>query len=624
MQILSRRTKNNPVLLGPAGVGKTAIAEGLAQRIVSGMVPDNLQQMRVVALDVSMLIVGARFRGDFEERMQQLLQEVVRAGNLILVIDELQTLLGTGVADGSVDMANMFKPMLARGEFRCIGAATFDDYRKTIEHDPALERRFQPVLVAETSPEETLEILRGLAPRYASFHQVTITEEALQAAVQLSTRYVQQRSQPDKAIDLVDEASAHVCVDWALAPPMVQRLREVLGRTRLRKDRAIRQHDYPLALRRRQQELALSQALFEQEQVWYQTRSRLRPVVTTRNIAEVVALWTGIPLGQIMSNEAAQLLHLEKDLHRQIIAQHEAVRLLAQSVRRAYARMRDQRRPIGSFLFVGPTGVGKSALARTLAGVLFHDETALLNLDMSEFMERHQAARLLGSPPGYIGYDDGGQLTEFVRRRPYSIILFDEIEKAHPDVFNLLLQVFEDGTLTDAHGQVVDFRHTLIILTSNLGTEHVQREQMRFALPGQRESSPTDLLRDHALSAVHDFFHPEFLQRIDEIIFFHPLEFAHLQQIVTLLIDSTSQRLAQQSIHLQVTDAARALLVNLSYEPAYGARPLRRTVQRLLDDLLAESILHGTLAPHDLAVIDVVQDELVLHVQAFVGVGCRC
>jgi ATP-dependent Clp protease ATP-binding subunit ClpC len=623
MQILSRRTKNNPVLLGPAGVGKTAIAEGLAQRIVSGQVPDNLRQMRVVALDVSMLIVGARFRGDFEERMQLLLQEVVRAGNLILVIDELQILLGTGVADGSVDMANMFKPMLARSEFRCIGAATFDDYRKTIENDPALERRFQPVLVAETSPAETLEILRGLSSRYATFHQVTITEEALQAAVQLSNRYVRQRSQPDKAIDLIDEASARVCVDQALAPQPVQRLREVLGRTRLRKDGAIHRHDYPLALRRRQQEMSLSQALFEQEQQWYQTRSHMRPVVTTRHIAEIVALWTGIPLGQITASEIEHLLHLEQDLHRQIIAQDEAVQLLARAVRRAYAHLRDQRRPIGSFLFVGPTGVGKSELARVLAGALFHDESALLTLDMSEFMERHQAARLLGSPPGYIGYDDGGQLTEFVRRRPYSIILLDEIEKAHTDVFDLLLQVFEDGRLTDARGQVVDFRNTMLILTSNLGTEHVQKEQMMFARPEQSGHTSVDVMRDHALSAVRDFFDPEFLQRIDEIIFFHPLNVAHLQQIVTLFIDGTRQRLAQQSIHLEITDAARSLLVSVGYEPAYGARPLRRTVQRLLDDLLADAILHGTLASQDLAVIDVVQGQLLLRVQAAVGVGNR-
>ncbi|HET8843272.1 MAG TPA: ATP-dependent Clp protease ATP-binding subunit, partial [Ktedonobacteraceae bacterium] len=615
MQILSRRTKNNPVLLGPAGVGKTALVEGLAQCIIEGLVPENLQEARVVSLDVSLLTVGARFRGDFEERMQLMMQEVVRAGNLIIVIDELQTLLGTGVADGSVDMANMFKPMLARGEFRCIGAATFDDYRKTIENDPALERRFQPVNVAETSATETLEILRGLCPRYASYHQVTITDGALQVAVQLSNRYLHQRFQPDKAIDLLDEAAARACVHLSIVPQPVRRLRDVLMRTRQRKDKAIRQHNYPLALRRRNQELCLGEVLFSLEQQWYALRKSERPVVAEEQIAEIVALWTGVPLGQITTTQAEHLLHLEEKLHQRVIGQDEAIHFVARAVRRAYADVRDPRRPIGSFFFVGPTGVGKSELARALSGALFTDENALLTLDMSEFMERHQATRLVGSPPGYIGYDDGGQLTEFVRRRPYSVILFDEIEKAHPDVFDLLLQILEDGSLADARGQVVDFRNSIVILTSNLGTEHFQPGLMAFTKASQLIQSPEEMMRERAMSEVRDFFLPEFLHRIDALVFFHPLEPVHLRQIVDLMIAQTRQRLARQAIELQVTDAARRLLITRGYEPAYGARPLRRVVQSLLDDLLAESILHGTLSPRELAIVDAEDGRLVIRIQ---------
>jgi len=621
MQILSRRTKNNLVLIGPAGVGKTALAEGLAQRIIEGNVPENLQQKRVVSLDCSLLTVGARFRGDFEEKLQALMQEVVKVGNLIIVVDELQTLVGTGVADGSVDMANMFKPMLARGEFRCIGAATFDDFRKSIERDPALERRFQPVTVAETTSEETLEILRGLSSRYASFHQVTITDEALQAAVHLSDRYLQQRHQPDKALDLVDEASARACMHLSVVPPPVSRLREVLKRTHTRKDGAIRRRDYPMALHRRKQEQRLADVLYEREQAWYAQRTHEQPVVTERQIAEIVALWTGIPLGQITTTQIEHLLHLEDKLHQRVIGQHEAVQCVSRAVRRAYADIRDSRRPIGSFLFVGPTGVGKTELARALAQSLFTDESALLMLDMSEFMERHQASRLLGSPPGYIGYDDGGQLTEFVRRRPYCILLFDEIEKAHHDVFDLLLQILEDGRLSDARGQAVDFKNTLIILTSNLGTEHFQPGQFGFVRGNDLAPSLVAAMRERALNAVHDFFRPEMLYRIDELVFFHPLGAEHLQRIVGLLIADTEQRLGWLSIDLEVTQQARELLVERGYEPIYGARPLRRAVQRLLDDPLAEAILHRELVPGDQALVDVAENELVVRAEHLVGSG---
>ncbi len=622
MQILSRRTKNNPVLIGPAGVGKTALAEGLAQRIIEGQVPDNLQHARVVSLDVSLLTVGARFRGDFEERLQLLLKEVIQANNLIVVIDELQTLLGTGVADGSVDMANMFKPMLARGEFRCIGAATLDDYRKAIEGDPALERRFQPIMVAETTPEETLEILHGLRERYANFHQVTITDEALQAAVHLSKRYLPQRFQPDKALDLVDEAAARACVHLSVVPASVRHLREALGRVRLYKDEAIQQHEYPLALCSRNQEMRLSQKLRESEQQWHTLRTRDRPVVDALQISEIVALWTGIPLGQITTTQVERLLQLEDTLHQRVVGQHDAVQLVARAVRRAYADIRDRNRPIGSFLFVGPSGVGKTELARALARTLFMDENALLTLDMSEFMERQNAARLVGSPPGYVGYDNGGQLTEFVRRHPYSIVLLDEFEKAHADVYDLLLQICEDGRVTDARGQVVDCKNTIIILTSNLGTEHRQPGQFAFANPSATTHTSFATMRTQAMSAVKDFFPPELFNRIDEIIFFHPLEHEHLRHIADFFITDTEKRLAQHGIRLQVSEAACELLITQGYEPAYGARPLRRAVQRLLDDLLAESILHNTLTSGDLALIDAEGDQLVVHVsEPVVGAG---
>ncbi|MGH2506111.1 MAG: ATP-dependent Clp protease ATP-binding subunit [Ktedonobacteraceae bacterium] len=614
MQILSRRTKNNPVLLGSAGVGKTALAEGLAQRVIEGQVPENLQHVRVVSLDVSLLTVGARFRGDFEERMKLLLKEVLQAKNLIMVIDELQTLLGTGVADGSVDMANMFKPILARGEFRCIGAATFDDYRRTIENDPALERRFQPIIVAETTPAETLDILYGLRTHYANFHHVTITDEALQAAVQLSHRYLPQRSQPDKALDLVDEAAARACVHLSVVPASVRHLREALGRVRLYKDKAIQRHDYPLALCSRKQEIRLRQKLYEAEQQWYSLRTQHRPIVGAQQISEIMALWTGIPVGDITTTQVERLLHLEENLHRRVVGQDEAVQLVARAVRRAYADIRDRRRPIGSFLFVGPSGVGKTELARALADTLFMNENALLTLDMSEFMERQNAARLVGSPPGYIGYDDGGQLTEFVRRHPYSIALFDEVEKAHADVYDLLLQICEDGRLTDARGQVVDCTNIIIILTSNLGTEHRQPGQAAFVSSSSTAPTPFAAMRTQALSAVKDFFMPELFNRIDEVVFFHPLEREHLRRIVDLFITATEQRLAQHAIKLHVNDAARELLIAHGYEPMYGARPLRRAVQRLLDDLLAESILHNTLIPGDLALIDAEDDRLVVHV----------
>ena len=618
MQILTRRSKNNPVLIGHAGVGKTAIAEGLALRIVQGQVPEDLLERRVVALDVGLLTVGTKFRGDFEERLKRIMQEIIAAKGIIIVIDELHTLVGTGVAEGSIDAANLFKPMLARGEFQCIGATTLDDYRKTIEADPALERRFQPVQVPETTPQETLEILQGLRPHYADFHAVTITDEALHAAVQMSSRYIQERYQPDKALDLIDEAAARVCVQRTVAPNRVRKLRDDIVMMQKAKDYAIAKRDFALASKHRARELQLCQELHALEQEWATTRGEQRPLVSEQQIAEVVAMWTGIPVTQIAAEEAERLLNLEDELHRRVIGQDRAVQAVSKAVRRSRTNLRDSRRPIGSFIFVGPTGVGKTELARVLAASLFGDENALIKLDMSEFMESHSAARLVGAPPGYVGYDSAGQLTEAVHRRPYSVVLFDEIEKAHPQVFDLLLQILDDGCLTDSHGHTVSFKHTLIVITSNAGTAQLERRAIHFTSRREnelaRQVSENEHIRSQVMLALKDLFKPELLNRIDEIVPFHPLTQEHLHEIVDLMVGQTQKRIAEQSIDLQVTDTARSLLVANGYDPVYGARPLRRTVQRMLEDMLAESILQGTCSPGDTIVVDVVEGKLAMQV----------
>ena len=617
MQILSRRSKNNPVLLGNAGVGKTAIAEGLALRIVQERVPENLLHCRVVALDTGMLTVGTRFRGDFEERLKRIMQELLANKGIILVIDELHALVGAGVAEGSIDAGNLFKPMLARGEFQCIGATTQNDYRKTIEADPALERRFQPVQVPETTPGETLEILYGLRSRYADFHQVTITNAALQAAERMSSRYITSRCQPDKAIDLVDEAAARVCVSRVVAPEQVRMLREEILLAEKEKDIAIMHRDFAGAAKHRKSEQHLREELRQSEQEWMAGHCQERPIVDEQDIAEVVALWTGIPVTRIATQEAERLLHLEDELHRRVIGQDEAIRAVAQAVRRSRTNVHDSRRPIGSFIFVGPTGVGKTELARALAQTLFGDESACIKLDMSEFMESHHAARLIGSPPGYVGYDEAGQLTEAVRRRPYSIVLFDEIEKAHPKVFDLLLQLLDDGCLTDSHGQTVDFKHTIVIITSNAGTASLAASAIGFGQPRlseqQRQSKAHERVRATVLPALKDLFKPELLNRVDEIVVFHPLEQPRLHQIVDLMIAQTQRRLAGQSITLQISESARSLLVQRGYDTAYGARPLRRAVQTLLEDPLAEAILQGALTGADTVFIDVADGELAIH-----------
>jgi ATP-dependent Clp protease ATP-binding subunit ClpC len=623
MQILSRRSKNNPVLIGHAGVGKTAIAEGLALRIVQGRVPENLLHCRVVALDTGMLTVGTRFRGDFEERLKRIMEEILANKGIILVIDELHALAGAGVAEGSVDAGNLFKPLLARGEFQCIGATTLSDYRKTIEADPALERRFQPVQVPETTPQETLEILHGLRSHYADFHHVTISDEALQAAVQMSSRYIASRYQPDKAIDLIDEASARVCVSRVVAPERVRVLREEIVLAEKAKDTAIMHRDFAEAGKHRHRELQLRRELRLVEQEWMASQQQERPIVGEQQIAEVVSLWTGIPVTQIAAQEAERLLHLEDELHRRVIGQDEAVQAVARAVRRSRTNLHGSRRPIGSFIFVGPTGVGKTGLARALAETLFGDGGAFIKLDMSEFMESHQATRLIGSPPGYVGYDQAGQLTEAVRRRPYSIVLFDEIEKAHPRVFDLLLQLLDDGCLTDSHGQTVDFKHTIVIITSNAGTASLERGTMGFSLPRlseqERQSQEHERVQAAVLPALKALFKPELLNRVDEIITFHPLQQQHLHQIVDLMLAQTQRRLAAQSITLCVTESARHLLVQRGYDPLYGARPLRRTVQTLLEDPLAEAILQGTYVGGEIIIVDESHGELTIRAAELAG-----
>jgi ATP-dependent Clp protease ATP-binding subunit ClpC len=607
MQILARRSKNNLALLGHAGVGKTAIAEGLALRIIQNRAPENLLNYRVVALEVGLLPMNTRYRGDFEEHLKRIIQEILTAGDIILVIDELHTLVETGGAQGSLDAGSLFKPLLARGVFQCIGATTIEEYRRTIEADPALERRFQPVYIPEATPGETLEMLRGLRERYAAFHKVTITDEALVAAVQMSSRYIQNRYQPDKAIDLLDEAAASTNVQAALGPEHIQKLRHDIVLVRQAKDYAIDQRDFAAALKQRNRELCLYRQLYELEREWMYTRGQQRPVVGEQEIAQVVAARTGIPALQVTATEAERLLQLEDILHQRVIGQHAAVQAVARAIRRSRAKVRDDRRPIGSFIFVGPTGVGKTELARALAATLFGDERALITLDMSEFMESHHVSRLIGAPPGYIGYEQGGQLTEQVYRRPYSVLLFDEIEKAHPAIYDLLLQILGDGCLTDTHGKVVDFKHTLVILTSNIGSSQLELRPM--ALTRQKYSEQDRQARelDHSRSLImpllKHLFKPELLNRVDEIVVFHKLEEVHLRQIVNVMVAATQQRMQEQAISLQVTDDACSLLVKHGYDPVYGARPLRRAVQRLLEDMLATAILQATFVPGDTVVV---------------------
>ncbi len=619
IQILSRRTKNNPALIGEPGVGKTAIVEGLAQRIVDGEVPEALQGKRVVALDIGALVAGTKYRGEFEERMKKVIEEEKAAGNCVLFIDEMHTIVGAGAAEGAVDASNMLKPALSRGQLQCIGATTLNDFRKYVEKDPALERRFQTVLVAEPSIEETLEILFGVRSRYEEFHHLSITDDALRSAASLAARYIPDRFLPDKAIDVVDEASSRVRIRRGSAPIGLTEARKALETVRREKEAAIagQQFEYSAELRERELQLIDKVALMEEE--WQCKRESERPEVGEDDVAEVVSMWTGIPVARLSSDESSRLLQMEDALHARIIGQDEAVTTIAKAVRRARAGLKDPRRPIGVFMFLGPTGVGKTELARALSEFMFGSEDALIRLDMSEFMERHTVARLVGAPPGYVGYDDGGQLTEAVRRKSYSCILLDEIEKAHYDVFNILLQIFDDGHLTDAKGRRVDFRNAIIIMTSNVGAELIRKDMsIGFSTHSdatQRQQADYEKMKEKVLAELKNRFRPEFLNRLDASVVFHSLGKEELRRIVDLMLGQVSKSLKEKDITLVVSEAAKDLLGTKGYDPVFGARPLRRVIQNMLEDQLSDAILRGEFHSGDTIEIDAKEDRLVMLAQ---------
>jgi ATP-dependent Clp protease ATP-binding subunit ClpC len=616
IQILSRRTKNNPALIGEPGVGKTAIVEGLAQRISAGDVPETLMGKRLLTLDIGSLVAGTKYRGEFEERLKKIIEEVKNSGNCVLFIDELHTLVGAGAAEGAVDAANILKPSLARGELQTIGATTLDEYRKYIERDAALERRFQPVLVEEPSVEETIEILRGIKERYEAHHRLDISDEALKAAAELAARYVPDRFLPDKAIDLVDEASSRVRMQRASAPPSLKDAMRGLESVQSEKESAISAQQYELAAELRDREAKLRSRIEKLESGWQTQQGSDKPVVTSEDIAHVVAMWTGIPVMRIAEEESARLLQMESALRGRVIGQQEAITVIAKAVRRARAGLKDPRRPIGSFIFLGPTGVGKTELARALAEFMFGSEESLIRIDMSEFMERHSVARLVGAPPGYVGFDEGGQLTEAVRRKSYSVILLDEIEKAHPDVFNILLQILDDGRLTDAKGRRVDFRNTIVIMTSNVGAELIRRQgNLGFNVARDEARSEKDQyekMKEKVLGEMKNLFKPEFLNRIDASVVFRALIRDDLRQIIDLLLQRVRGELTETQIKIEVTDTAKDLLMEKGFDPAFGARPMRRAIQNLIEDPMAEALLEGRFKTGDNVLIDRQGDELAM------------
>lgn len=612
VQILSRRTKNNPVLVGEPGVGKTAIAEGLAQRIVQGDIPEILKNKRVVTLDLAAMVAGTKYRGDFEERLKKLINEIKADGNVILFIDELHTLIGAGGAEGAIDASNILKPTLARGELQTIGATTLDEYRKHIEKDPALERRFQPITVDEPTVEETVQILQGIRDKYEAHHRVRITDDALAAAAKLSDRYISDRFLPDKAIDLMDEAASRVRVHAYTATPNLKELEDKLEEVRKEKEAAVNNQEFEKAAKLRDEEKELSESLENQRQQWKQQQGDTQLEVGAEQIAEIVSTWTGIPVNTLTQDESERLLKLEEILHKRVIGQQEAVQAVSRAVRRTRAGLKDPKRPIGSFIFLGPTGVGKTELAKALAEAMFGDEEAMVRIDMSEYMEKHTVSRLIGSPPGYVGYDEGGQLTEAVRRKPYSVVLLDEIEKAHPDVFNVLLQVLEDGRLTEAKGRTVDFRNTVIIMTSNVGVQRFKHTPVVGINAGNEEENKSEAMKQSLQKDLERTFRPEFLNRVDEIIYFEALTTEHIRQIVDLMLKQVSQRMAEREIYLQFTERAKEFLAQRGFSEEYGARPLRREIQRQVEDKLSEELLAGNIEHRDKLEIDVEDNQMVV------------
>jgi len=610
IQVLTRRTKNNPVIIGEVGVGKTAIAEGLAQRIVADDVPNSLKGRRVIALDMGALVAGSKYRGEFEERLKAVMDEIRRAqGEIVLFIDELHTVVGAGAAEGAIDASNMLKPALARGELQCVGATTLDEYREHVEKDRALERRFQPVFIDEPSVEETIEILKGLRPRYEAHHKIQISDSALEVAAKLSQRYISDRYLPDKAIDLIDEAASKIRMDTESAPSDVKSLEKKLKQLIDEEEAASQRGDYEQSANLKTQRLGLEKEYEETRGKWLQ-EEKINNVVDEETIAELVAKWTGIPVSRMLEGETEKLLHMEEGLHRRVIGQDEAVTAISDAIRRARAGLKDPKRPIGSFIFLGPTGVGKTELARALAEFLFDEEEAMVRLDMSEYMEKHTVSRLIGAPPGYIGYEEGGQLTEAVRRRPYKVILFDEVEKAHPDVFNVLLQILEDGRLTDGHGRTVDFKNTVVIMTSNLGSQEFQRGSLGFRQEAQTKSEQKR--RQSAIeSDLKKTFRPEFLNRIDETIIFQPLTEEQIREIVDLIMEEVQARIEDRKITVVLTEEAKSWLAKEGFDPNFGARPLKRTIQREVENPLSKKILLGEFKEGDKVKVDLSPEGLV-------------
>ncbi len=611
LEILCRRIKNNPCFIGDPGVGKTAIAEGLAQKIVEGNIPEILKDKRVVTLDLSSMVAGSKYRGEFEDRLKKVMEEIRNAGNVILFIDEIHTIIGAGGAEGAIDASNILKPALARGEIQCLGATTIDEYRKYIEKDSALERRFQPVMVGEPTKEEALQILKGVRDKYEAHHRVKITDEALEAAVNLSDRYITDRYLPDKAIDLIDEAGAKVRIQNLTAPPDLKQIEEEIEKAVKEKEDAIRVQDFEKAAALRDKEKELRQKMEEFKKNWNTQNNVETHVVDAQHIAAVVSKWTNVPVEKLTEKESERLLKLEEVLHKRVIGQEEAVRSISRAVRRARVGLKDPNRPIGSFIFLGPTGVGKTELSKALAEAMFGDENNMIRIDMSEYMEKHTVSKLIGSPPGYVGYDEGGQLTEKVRRNPYSVILFDEIEKAHPDVFNILLQILEDGRLTDGKGKTVNFKNTIVIMTSNAGASTIRRQKtVGFAVNDDNDTA-YEKMKDNIMEELKKSFRPEFLNRIDDIIVFHQLEEKDLLQIVKLMLNSVSKRLEDQDISLEFSEDSERLLAKQGVDTTYGARPLRRAITKIVEDKLSEEILKGNIKKGDKVSATVEKEQLV-------------